>query len=281
MRFQAVLSSVFSADFNGDGNMDLATANAAFGFNNVSILLGSATGTFAPVVNYAVGASPYSVFSADFNGDGKMDLAAANRNSNNASILLNTTIFPAAALHFDGSNDFVNIPNNSSFNFGTNDFTIETYAKTTSTTGNQVMIGKINGGNNFWFGVSNGKANFSLVGGPDALGTSTIGDGNWHHIAAVSQSGVVSLYVDGVLEATQTNTGTATINGNLTLGNFSGGFNFPGSLDEVRIWNRALCKGEILNNKNAELPSSQTGLVAYYNFNQGLENKQQYCCFLN
>ncbi|MBK8366506.1 MAG: VCBS repeat-containing protein [Bacteroidetes bacterium] len=264
--------SVFSADFNGDGKMDLAAANEIS--NNISVLSGSGSGTFAAAVNYSVGTKPVSIFSADFNGDGKMDLATANNGGNNVSVLLSnyTPPVPGAALNFDGVNDFVNIPNNSSFNFGTNDFTIETYAKTSSVAGNKVMIGKISGGNNFWFGVSNGKANFSLIGGPDALGTSTIGDGNWHHLAAVRQSGVVSLYVDGVLEATQTNTGTATISADLTLGNFSGGFNFPGSLDEVRIWNRALCKGELLNNKNAELPSSQTGLVAYYNFNQGLEN---------
>lgn len=189
-----------------------------------------------------------------------------------SSVITSTVFVNGATLNFDGTNDFVSIPNNSSFNFGTNDFTIETYAKTLSVAGNKVMIGKINGGNNYWFGVSNGKANFSLIGGPDALGTSTIGDGNWHHLAAVRQNGVVSLYVDGVLEATQSNAGTATIAANLTLGNFNGGFNFPGSLDEVRIWNRALCKGELLNNKNAELSSSQTGLVAYYNFNQGIDN---------
>jgi hypothetical protein len=257
--------SIFSADFNGDGKMDLATANQ--GNNNVSVLLGSGTGTFGAAVNYTVGSSPYSIFSADFNGDGRADLVTANESSNNVSVLLNNTL--AASLNFDGANDFVNIPNNSSFNFGTNDFTIETWAKTTSLTGNRVMIGKINGGNNFWFGVSNGKANFSLIGGPDALGTSTIGDGNWHHIAAVRQSGVISLYVDGVLEASQNNSGTATINGDLTLGNFSGGFNFAGSLDEVRIWNRGLCKGELLNNKNKELALTQTGLVSYYKFNQG------------
>jgi hypothetical protein len=37
--------SVFSADFNRDGNMDLATANAT-SVNNVSVILGNGTGTF-------------------------------------------------------------------------------------------------------------------------------------------------------------------------------------------------------------------------------------------
>ncbi|MBK8366507.1 MAG: VCBS repeat-containing protein [Bacteroidetes bacterium] len=65
--------SIFSADFNGDGKMDLVTTNQ--GGNNVSVLLGSSTGTFASAANYAVGINPEHVFSADFNADGNMDLA--------------------------------------------------------------------------------------------------------------------------------------------------------------------------------------------------------------
>ncbi len=259
--------SVFSADFNGDGKMDLATCNQNDA--NVSVLLGSGSGTFSAPINYPISGNPMCIFSADFNGDGKMDLSVANQ-STTVSILLNTTTFPTGAtLNFDGTNDFVNIPNNSSFSFGTNDFTIETYAKTTSTSGVQVMLGKYDASNNYWLGVNNGKVTFSMIGGGNVNGAISIADNNWHHIAVVRQSGVVSLYIDGALDASGTNAGTATISGNLTLGNFNGGYNFPGSLDEVRLWNRALCKGEILNNKNAELPASQTGLVAYYKFNQG------------
>ncbi|MEH2123762.1 FG-GAP repeat protein [Nostoc sp.] len=41
-------------------------------------------------------ASPFSVTVGDFNGDGKQDLAAANYNSNNVSVLLNAN--PSATL---------------------------------------------------------------------------------------------------------------------------------------------------------------------------------------
>lgn len=43
------------------------------------------------VVTYDVGLQPQSVAVGDFNGDGKLDLAVANRDSNTVSILLNTT----------------------------------------------------------------------------------------------------------------------------------------------------------------------------------------------
>src|SRR5664280_123919 len=78
--------SVAAEDFNGDGKLDLATANYASG--NVSVLIGNGNGTFQPAVNYAAGPGANSVSVADFNGDGKLDLAVADRNSNNVSVLL-------------------------------------------------------------------------------------------------------------------------------------------------------------------------------------------------
>jgi Ca2+-binding RTX toxin-like protein len=68
--------AVVTADFNGDGRLDLAVANA--GSNSVSVLLGNGDGTFQPAQNYAAGAGPLSVAVGDFNGDGKLDLVTAN-----------------------------------------------------------------------------------------------------------------------------------------------------------------------------------------------------------
>ena len=57
--------------------------------NNVSVLLGTSTGSFESATNFAVGITPFSVAIGDFNGDGKPDLAVANQSSNNVSILIN------------------------------------------------------------------------------------------------------------------------------------------------------------------------------------------------
>ncbi|AKV67559.1 beta strand repeat-containing protein [Microcystis panniformis] len=80
--------SVTVGDFNGDGKSDLATANAFS--NNVSVLLGTGTGSFGTATNFSVGTAPYSVTVGDFNGDGKSDLATANLYGNNVSVLLGT-----------------------------------------------------------------------------------------------------------------------------------------------------------------------------------------------
>ena len=84
-------ASIINADFNGDGKVDLATANS--GLNNISILLGNGSGSFASATNFAVDSFPHSITSADFNGDGKADLATANStiyNVKNISVLLGT-----------------------------------------------------------------------------------------------------------------------------------------------------------------------------------------------
>jgi Ca2+-binding RTX toxin-like protein len=78
--------SITSADFDGDGDIDLAVANQTS--NNLSILLRNGTGGFSRGTTLGVGSSPYSVTVGDFNVDGDIDLAVANRVSNTVSILL-------------------------------------------------------------------------------------------------------------------------------------------------------------------------------------------------
>src|SRR5947209_17241953 len=76
--------AVLTADFNGDGRLDLAVAN--YSSSNVSVILGNADGTFQPAQSSATGAGPQSVAVGDFNADGKLDLATAN--SGDVSVLL-------------------------------------------------------------------------------------------------------------------------------------------------------------------------------------------------
>ena len=82
--------SICNADFNNDGFIDLATANN--NANNVSVLLGNGTANFNPGNTYSTGTgtAPYYICAADFNGDGFTDLATANNNTSNMSILLGT-----------------------------------------------------------------------------------------------------------------------------------------------------------------------------------------------
>ncbi|HYK58233.1 MAG TPA: VCBS repeat-containing protein [Bryobacteraceae bacterium] len=83
---------VIAADFNGDGNADLAVSN--FGSlstnsgGNIQIFPGKGDGTFSAGATLTAGATPVAMYAADFNGDGKLDLAVANPTANTISVLL-------------------------------------------------------------------------------------------------------------------------------------------------------------------------------------------------
>jgi uncharacterized protein (TIGR03437 family) len=75
-------SAIAVGDFNGDGALDLVIAD--FGAPpNLSFLFGKGDGTFsmATVVPFAGNAGPYALAVADFNRDGKLDLAVTALNA--------------------------------------------------------------------------------------------------------------------------------------------------------------------------------------------------------
>ena len=91
-------------DFNHDGKLDLAVTGAGVTGaqdNEVTILLGNGDGTFTASSNstFATGAAPQAISVADFNGDGKLDLAIANYQDGSLTILLGKgdgTFMPAS-----------------------------------------------------------------------------------------------------------------------------------------------------------------------------------------
>jgi hypothetical protein len=78
------------ADYNLDGNLDIATVNETG--DAVSVLLGTGGGMFEPGGSFGVGNAPTGIATADFNGDGRHDLVTANSQAlSSISVLLNRT----------------------------------------------------------------------------------------------------------------------------------------------------------------------------------------------
>jgi len=82
------VQAVGVGDFNGDGQLDLATAGT-FGFGSgVNILLGNGDGTFRVGASYPGESTPLSIAVADFNRDHKRDLAIAYLEGTGISVML-------------------------------------------------------------------------------------------------------------------------------------------------------------------------------------------------
>ena len=85
---------VVAADMDGDGKLDLVVTNS--GSNTVSVLRNvSTSGTittasFSTRVDFATGSAPADMAVADLDGDGRLDLAVANTNSNTVSVFRNS-----------------------------------------------------------------------------------------------------------------------------------------------------------------------------------------------
>ena len=94
-----VPKGVAIADVSGDGKPDVLTANTAGNYpvccnpggNQLSVLLGSGTGTLGSATSFTVGLTPFSIATGDLDGDGDLDVATANWDSGDVTVLRNTT----------------------------------------------------------------------------------------------------------------------------------------------------------------------------------------------
>jgi hypothetical protein len=91
---------ITAADLNHDGALDLITANR--GSSTVSVLLAdrSQPGAFLAHLEVGAGSGSRAVAAEDFNGDGRLDLAAAGEYASSVTVLSNETVFTRAAYVF-------------------------------------------------------------------------------------------------------------------------------------------------------------------------------------
>lgn len=233
-------------DFNGDGNLDVITANYAT--SNVSVLLGDGQGNLAAPIttatDYQNTFNPVSVAVADFNNDGKLDVALGTRTSSNVTILTGngaggftaakygtasnvTTALGVGDLNGDGKLDIVNanyfnnsisvLINNGAGGFGA-PTTINSIGMVRS-----IAVGDINGDNApDVIAFASGQAKVLLNNGSGTLGTPTALTGSY------TKGTLADINGDGKLDLIATNEGSDTVS--ILAGDGIGGFGAPTNL---------------------------------------------------
>ena len=103
----------------------------------------------------------------------------------------------------------------------------------------------------------------------------TIIPNTWQHVAVTYDGSTVVFYINGLIIGSEPWT-TGTINStDIALGvqrrNRGGVMEhyFNGNIDEFSLWDNALTQSEIQANMSVELSGSETGLIGYWNFNEG------------
>lgn len=181
------------------------------------------------------------------------------------------------ALNFDGVSDVVNVPYTSTL--AASPVTVEYWVKPAQVTNVQWVASKDNDNGNMDLivGIS-ASAKFRFAARNyafDLNGTTNAVVGTWYHVANVYNGTTASNYLNGNLEAALTVAGSFVSNSQtIRLGcrqEFSANTQyFQGDLDEVRVWNIARTQAQLQASITSELAGNEPGLVAYYNFNQGM-----------
>ena len=165
-------------------------------------------------------------------------------------------------------------------NFGTSDFSLSCWIKTTSTVNDMAIVTDKNwdsGYNKGWvLAMNSGNIVFNIGDGltrEDLWSGAGYNDGVWHYISiSVDRSDSVRLFVDGFLKSADNVSGIGDIFDNelLFMGvDVHGDYPFEGQLDELKIWNSVKTQDFFREQRHlTAVPANDADLVAYYQFNR-------------
>ncbi|TAN34008.1 LamG domain-containing protein [Patescibacteria group bacterium] len=198
----------------------------------------------------------WSLDSNDINGTKVYDKSGQQNHGTSANTPTKVAGKVGGAMSFNGASDKVSATS-SLYNFGTGNFSLSTWVKINALGNNYVFIDKYNsnsdGERGFFlmkYGTSpNDTMCFAIDSGGCSLnGTIPLKVNTWYHVAAVRNGANAYVYINGVQDGTVGGQATknASSNSNLNIGTYNNGTSVTnGSIDDVRIYNRALSAAEV------------------------------------
>jgi hypothetical protein len=184
------------------------------------------------------------------------------------------------ALTLNGTSNYVSIPSGLNNAITGNNITVEGWYYITSTFNLTGLVTEVLGSNNnVKFGITSGVVSGAqkIYAGFTNSGTSTTVTSSenlplnkWTHIAATYDGSSLKVYVNGTLTGTVANTsGLPSGIDAWYVGKAASGSNlFPGTMDEIRIWNVARSQSDINSNKNTVISTTSSGLIGYYKLDE-------------
>ena len=171
---------------------------------------------------------------------------------------------PGQALHFNGTGDYVQL--GEVLPKGAN-YTKEAWVKFESLKQYPNILSS--GPSALWIEGTLAAMNNGL--GKKLKSPNKIELNKWMHVAVTWDGTTMVLYENG-REAARSTDQPAYGGGEIQMGKWPTANNtfFNGEMDEVRIWDYARSAEQISGNKDCELSGKEKGLVAYYQFNQGI-----------
>ena len=153
------------------------------------------------------------------------------------------------AVVFFGTDEYAAVPNESDFDI-TGSITLSAWIKVAEyDTSTMCIISKSNSYSIFK-DQGSGVITFLCVGlGRPVIGSINIVDGQWHHVAGVYDGTNKYIYIDGQLDISKAFVGAILTNdNNVRIGSdaLSVNYEFNGSIDDARIYNKALAAGDIM-----------------------------------
>jgi len=154
------------------------------------------------------------------------------------------------ALQFDGGG-YVTISNNPALAVATNQVSLVAWVKASTNSSGPVIARTVAGGatGSFALSLTNGSVAFKLFlqGAPTTVtSTNALPDNKWHHLAGVYDGQHLRVYLDGTQAGTVSGAGTVdVVNESLLIGRNADGAGFVGTIDDVRIFARALSDEDV------------------------------------